>query len=209
MVWPGAASAASLVLTRILINSGELRYHVQPVTDRGALRFSRALLRRGGVAIFRSRGSFATLHHGRGGLVLTLGKDSLPLLVSALPLHPGGSDLWRWLMASYEFFRANVPGYQTANPPVEPGEYPMAATLDLPVLAGTVSPQMARGLRELAGELGVGLAFGANRPMNPSGGTGSARRRTWQGATAIAISDQSKGFFSLGLETHVENSRVP
>lgn len=119
---PGAVSAASppLSLTHLLINSGESRGYLNEVTDRGALRSSRALLRRGGVAISRSPGSFATLHHGRGGLVLTLGKDSLPLLVSALALHPGGSDLWRWLMASYEFFRANVPGYQTANPPVEP-----------------------------------------------------------------------------------------
>ena len=112
------------------------------------------------MEISRSRGSFANLHYGRGGLVLTLEKTPLPLLVSALALEPGGSDLWHWLMASYEFFRANVPGYRTANPPVEPEVTPWLASLDLPVLDGTSVTADGRGLRELAGELGVGLAFG-------------------------------------------------
>jgi hypothetical protein len=112
------------------------------------------------VEISRSRGTYATLHYGRGGLVLTLGKDALPLIVSALALDPGGSDLWDWVMTSYEFFRANVPGYQTVNPPVEPEVTPWLASLDLPVLDGTMLPRTAEGLRELAGELGVGLAFG-------------------------------------------------
>jgi hypothetical protein len=160
MVRPATALAASPMLTHILLNSGESRCYLPKVSDRCALRLTRTLIRRGGVVISRPLGTYATLHHGRGGLVLTLEKDALPLIVSALALDPGGSDLWRWLVTSYEFFRANVPGYQTANPPMEPEATPWLATLDLPSMAVHVSPQMAERLRKFAGEVGMALTFG-------------------------------------------------
>jgi hypothetical protein len=118
------------------------------------------LIRRGGVEISRSRGTYATLHHGRGGAILTLGINSLPLLVSALAPDSSGSGLWEWLMISHRFFRTNVPGYRGDPAPEKPQATPWMATLDLPHAAAHVSPQMAEELRELAGELGVGLAFG-------------------------------------------------
>jgi hypothetical protein len=43
---------------------------------------------------------------------------------------------------------------------VEPEVTPWLASLDLPVLDGTMSPRTAEELRELAGELGMALAFG-------------------------------------------------
>ena len=88
MVRLGTASTASSVLTHVLLNSGESRCYLPPVSDRRALRLTRTLIRRGGVELSRSYGTYATLHHGRGGLVLTLGKDALPLMVSGLVLGP-------------------------------------------------------------------------------------------------------------------------
>jgi hypothetical protein len=159
MVRPTAALAASHVLTHVLLNRGETRCHVQRAADRGTLRSARALLRQGGVQLSRSCGSYATLHYGRGGLILTLGIDSLPLTISALALDPSGTGLWEWLMISHRFFRASIPGYRTGPAPEKPGTTPWLATLDSPHAAAHVSPQMAGQLRRFAGELGVALAF--------------------------------------------------
>lgn len=159
MLRPAAASAASPALTHILLNSGESRCYLHPAPNRRALRSTRALVRRGGVVISRSLGTYATLHHGRGGLVLTLGRNSLPLTVSALAIDPSGSDLWEWLMISHKFFRANVPGYRIGQIPERPQATPWMATVELPYMASHVSPKTAERLHGLAGELGVALAF--------------------------------------------------
>ena len=160
MARPEAAVAASPSLTHFRLNSGESRRYVNEVTSWRTLRFTRALVRRGAVAISRPLGTYATLHHGRGGLVVALGKDALPLIVSALALDPGGSDLWDWVMISYNFFKETVPGYRTDRAPERPRATPWMATLDLPHAAAHLSPRMAEGLRRFAGELGMALAFG-------------------------------------------------
>jgi hypothetical protein len=146
-------------LTYVLLNTAESRSYSWRVPDGRALSLARALLRRGAVEIPRSEGTYATLHHGRGGQVLTLGRNSLPLTISALALELSGSGLWEWLMISHSFFRASIPGYRTGPAPEKPGTTPWLATLDLPHAAAHVSPQMAEQLRRFAGELGVALAF--------------------------------------------------
>jgi hypothetical protein len=160
MVGPEPASiAASPSLTHLLLNSAESRCYLEEVTSRRTKALAGELLRRGGVVISRSLGTYATLHYGRGGLVLTLGKDALPLTVSALALDAGGAGLWEWVMASYNFFEQTVPGYRTGPPPEKPETTPWLATLDLPHASAHVSPGMAERLHRLAGELGVAFAF--------------------------------------------------
>jgi hypothetical protein len=91
--------------------------------------------------------------------VLTLGRNSLPLTISALALDPSGSGLWEWLIISHRFFRASIPGYRTGLAPKSAKTTLWMATLDLPHTAANVSPVMAERLRRFAGKLGVGLAF--------------------------------------------------
>jgi hypothetical protein len=159
MVGPEAASIAVSSLTHILLNSGESRCYLNEGVSRRTMAITDDLMRRGGVVISRSLGTYATLHHGRGGLVLTLGRNSLPLTVSALAIDPSGSDLWEWLMISHKFFRANVPGYRIGQIPERPQATPRMATVELPYMASHVSPKTAERLHGLAGELGVALAF--------------------------------------------------
>jgi hypothetical protein len=159
MARPGAAIAASPALTHFLLNSGESRSYVNEVMSRCTLRFTRALVRRGTLAISRPLGTYATLGYGRGGLVLIVGKNALPITVSAVALDAGGSDLWGWIMMSHNFFKQTVPGYRTGPAPERPEATPWIATLDLPHAAAHGSPVMAERLHRLAGEVGVALAF--------------------------------------------------